>query len=53
MDFSDTDATVLVTPPESPQILNSSPAMNVPDTSLNLTVVLLPPAFFANPEAPR
>ena len=51
-DFSDTVTTVLVTPPESPQILNSSPAMNVPVTSLNVTAVLLPPADLANPEAP-
>ena len=52
MDFSDTDATVLVTPPESPQILNSSPAINVPDVSDNVIVVLLPPALAANPDAP-
>ena len=43
---------VLVAPPILSLILISSPAINVPDVSLNLTVVLLPPGFIANPVAP-
>ena len=43
---------VLVAPPALSLILISSPRMKVPDVSLNVIVVLLPPALFAKPVAP-